>query len=67
MLPFLQPKKLASIIMAKHKPEGGVEPMHEEGEASPEVMAIAEDLISAVHAKDANAVASALMAMKEMD
>lgn len=59
MLPFLQPKKLASIIIAKHT-EKGAEPMHEEGEPAPHLMSAAEELIRAVHDKDAAAVAKAL-------
>ncbi len=60
MLPFLKPKRMAGIIVAKAKPEGGMEPMNEEGESAPDLMNIAQDLISAVHAKDADAVAMAL-------
>lgn len=60
MLPFLSPKKMTGIIMAKYKPEGKVEMMEEEGEMDPGLMAAAEALISAVHAKDAKAVAMAL-------
>lgn len=62
MLPFLQPRKQAGVIIAKRKPEGGIEPMHEEGEHEPGLMAAAEDLISAVHAKDAKGVADAMKA-----
>lgn len=62
MLPFLKPKKMSAVIIAKTKPEGGVEPMHEEGEQMPEMVGIAEALISAIHSKDANAVAEALHA-----
>lgn len=60
MLPFLAPKKSAGIIIAKRKPDGEIMPENEEGEASPALMSCAEDLISAIHAKDASAVASAL-------
>lgn len=60
MLPFLKAKKLGSILMARHKPDGGMEPMNEEGEHKPELMSAAEALISAIHAKDATAVAQAL-------
>lgn len=62
MLPFMQPNKSASVIMAKRKPDGSQEVIKEEGEHSPGLMAAAEDLTSAVHMKDAKAVASALMA-----
>lgn len=60
MLPFLQPKKMAGIIMAKVKPEGGVETTGEEGEMDHGFLAAAEALISAIHSKDAGAVAKAL-------
>lgn len=66
MLPFLKPKKITSIIIAKHKPEGGIEPMHEEDEEMPELVGAAESLISAVHSKDAKAVAEALKAAFEV-
>jgi hypothetical protein len=65
MLPFLKPKKLSAIIIAKTKPEGGVEPIAEEGEQTPEMVGIAEQLISAINSKDANAVAEALQAAHE--
>ena len=63
MLPFLQPKKMSSVIVAKMKPEGGVEP--EEATDSSLEMA-AEELIRAVHSKDASAVATALQAAFEV-
>lgn len=66
MLPFLAPKKIASVIMAKTKPEGGVEDERHEDEQDPGLMSAAEDLISAVHAKDAAAVAEALEAAFEI-
>lgn len=62
MLPFLQPKKLSAVIMASHKPNGSVEPENEEGEHTPELMGASEDLISAIHSKDAKAVADAITA-----
>lgn len=65
MLPFLEPKKLSAVIVAKRKPDGGQEPINEEGEHPPELMAIAEDLISAIHSKSAQNVASALQAAVE--
>ncbi len=66
MLPFLQPKKAAGVIMAKRTPQGTTEPMHEEGEHEPGLMSAAEDLISAVHAKDAKGVADAFKAAFEV-
>lgn len=66
MLPFLKPKKMASVIIATRKPNGSVMPEHEEGESEPGLMSAAEDLISAIHSKDASAAASALQAAFEM-
>lgn len=60
MLPFLQPKKLASSIIAKRNEDGTSKPDEREGEHTPELMSAAEDMISAVHAKDTNAVAAAM-------
>ncbi len=62
MIPFMEPKKLASVIVAKRKPSGETEIKGEEGEAMPEAVMLAEELIRAVHAKDAEAVAEALEA-----
>jgi hypothetical protein len=62
MLPFLAPRKQAGVIMAKRTPEEKTEVVSEEGEHPPGLMAAAEDLISAVHAKDAKGVADALKA-----
>lgn len=65
MLPFLQPKKAASVIMAKMKPDG-IEPMHEEGEEDPSLMMAAEDILSAISMKDAKALAEALKAANDI-
>lgn len=66
MLPFLKQRKIASVIMAKRKPDGAIEPISEEGEETPELMSAAEDLIRALHSKDAGAVAAALKAAFQM-
>lgn len=60
MLPFLQPKKLASVIIAKRNEDGTSKPDEHEGEHTPELIKACEDLISAVHSKDATSVASAI-------
>lgn len=60
MLPFLQPKKMASMIIASRKPDGTSAPDEHEGEHAPELMQHASALISAIHAKDENAAAAAL-------
>ncbi len=65
-LPFLRAKKLATVIIANKKPSGELEPKGEEGEHDPILIGAAEDLISAVHAKDSVAVADALKAAFEM-
>jgi hypothetical protein len=62
MLPFLKPQRAAGVIMATRKPDGSHTPEQEEGEAHPHLMAAAEDLVRAIHAKDAKAVASAMQA-----
>lgn len=65
MLPFMKPKQSGSIIQAKYS-DGGMEIENEEGQHSPGIMSAAEDLISAVHMKDAKGVADALKAHHEM-
>lgn len=64
MLPFLQPKKQAGMIIAKRVGEK-TEDVKVEGEHPPGLMAAAEDLISAVGSKDATKVAGALKAAFE--
>ena len=59
MLPFLEPKKMASVLMTKHTDKGN-EPLNMEGEHPPELMQAAQDLIKAVESKDASAVCDAL-------
>lgn len=66
MLPFLGPKKISSVIVAGRKPDGSLNPQGDEGEMDAGLMSAAEDLIQAVHAKDATAVASALKAAFQM-
>jgi hypothetical protein len=65
MLPFLKPKQAGSVVSVKYG-EGKQESEGVEGEHSPGHMAAAEDLISAVHAKDAKGVADALKAHHEL-
>lgn len=60
MLPFLQPKKLASTIIARRLEDGSSKPDEREDEHKPELMKACEDLISAVHSKDASKVADAI-------
>lgn len=60
MLPFLKPKPMGSVVVAMKDDKSKTS--HEEGSHPPELMAAAEDLISAVGAKDAQAVADAMYA-----
>lgn len=60
MLPFLKPEKMASVIVARRKKDGSVEPQHAEDQHPPELMSAAEDLIRAIHEKSASGVAAAL-------
>lgn len=62
MLPYLEPKKMTSTIMASRKPSGAIESEGPEDEQDAGLMSAAEDLISAIHSKSAEAVASALKA-----
>lgn len=62
MLPFLDKKKIASIVMLRRKPGEGLEPIKEEGKPAPELMQAAEDLLAAIALKSAERVANALEA-----
>lgn len=66
MLPFLNARKQAGVIIAKRTPDQTTEVQHEEGEHPPGLMAAIEDLISAVHMKDAKSAADAFKAAAEM-
>lgn len=66
MLPFMKPRPQGAVIIAARKPDGSHSPEKEEGGVNPALMAIAEDLISAVHAKDATGVAHALDAAAQI-
>lgn len=65
MLPFLEPKKLSAVIIAKRKPSGEQESVKEEGAVAPELLACCEELIKAIHDKDATSAAKAFMACFE--
>lgn len=67
MLPFLKPKKMASVVMSARTADGKEVLKGPEDEASPENLKLAQDLISAVHAKDAEAVAAIISKLQEMD
>jgi hypothetical protein len=53
---------MAGSIIARTKPEGGVEDESQEGMEDPGMMAAAEDMIQAFHSKDAKALAEAFEA-----
>ncbi len=59
-LPFLKPRNLVTVLMAKRKPEGGVESTDEPDSSYEGLMAASEQLIKAIDAKDAKAVCEAL-------
>lgn len=61
MLPFLKPRQASSTIMVNDKEE------KKESEASPSMLAIAEKLISHIHAKDANGVAECLSKLEQKE
>ncbi len=65
-LPFLKPKSVASLIISQRKPDGDIAPDHSEDNPDSGLMACSEDLIRAVHAKDASAVTAALKAAYEL-
>lgn len=65
MLPFLKARKLDSVVTMQHRDDGTNIPMDGEGENHAH-MAVAEDLIRAIHAKDAKAVSEALMASHDI-
>lgn len=66
MLPFLKPKQAGSVMSIKYDEKKGQESEGMEGEHSPGIMSAAEDLISAIHAKDSKGVADALKAYDEI-
>lgn len=66
MLPFLKPKQSGSVIQTKSYSDGTNKVDKEEGMHSPGAMAAAEDMISAVHAKDSKGVADAMRAHHDM-
>ncbi len=65
MLPFLKPKQAGSILHQRYD-NGGIVAEEKEGEGHPGLMSAAEDLISAVHAKDAKAAMEAMKAHHEI-
>lgn len=66
MLPFLNPNRISATLIAKRKPDGGLESKGQDGDMDAGIMSAAEDLIRAVHSKDARSVAKALKSAFEM-
>lgn len=66
MLPFLQPKRVAGVIVERRKPDGGPEMQGAEGDENQGLMSCAEELIRAVHSKDPHAVSAALRSAFEI-
>ena len=66
MLPFLKPKAVAGLIISHRKPDGSKEESHTEGNENEALEACAEDLIRAIHAKDAKSAAAAFKAAFEV-
>lgn len=63
-LPFLNPNKMANMIMMRKKADGAVE-SNEEGEHTPGLMNAAEDLLRAIASKDAKSLAGAIQSAVE--
>jgi hypothetical protein len=67
MLPFMKPKSVAGLIIQKRSADTGLSaPESPEPEQDQGLSSAAEDLIRAVHAKDAQGVAAAIRAAFEL-
>lgn len=60
MLPFLKPRKLGTVMMAKAHSDGDVESLGEEGEMHPGLVSAMDDFLSAHSQKDSTAMAKAM-------
>ena len=65
-LPFMKPKHMVGVIMSTRKADGGKVETGNDGEEGQGLMACAEDLVRAIHAKDSKAVAQAFRAAFEI-
>lgn len=65
-LPFLKPKAVAGLIIQKRAADGSAPETGPEDEQDQGLTSAAEDLIRAVHAKDAQGVAAAFKAAFDM-
>lgn len=61
-LPFLNPKKVAAVIVSKAKPDGKIESEGPVDEHSPALMEASENILHAIALKDATALSDALLA-----
>lgn len=66
MLPFLKPRMQTGLTVSIRKPDGGSEESHTEGEEDAGLDSCSEDLIRAMHSKDAKGVTAALKAAFEI-
>lgn len=68
MLPFLKPKAVAGLIISKRKPdaEAPIQESHSEENEDQGLEMAMEDLIRAIHAKDAKAACAAFKAAQEI-
>jgi hypothetical protein len=66
MLPFLKPRQQTGLIVSTRKPDGGSEESHTEGQEDEGLHACSEDLIKAIHSKDAHGVTAAIKAAFEI-
>jgi hypothetical protein len=66
-LPFLKPKKIASVIIARHSADGSHKVEGEEGESLPKFMDQAERMMKALKSEDIGALASVLQEVQSED
>ncbi len=65
MLPFHKPRKAGSVVSVVMHKDSSQEPMHEEGEHPQELVMAMDQLIQALHNKDANKASEAFRAAFE--
>ena len=66
MLPQIRKRNLATIILAKRKPDGSIEEKPEDPKASEGLASAFSDVVKAIHAGDMDAGASALKSFFEI-
>lgn len=66
MLPFLKPRQVAGVIIAKRKPDGGTETQGQEGDEMQPLEAACDDIQRALAAKDSKQLAEAIKAAFEI-